>query len=169
MMISKPQSRMQRQPALRPFSTSRTCQAGLLLLLGAVLSAGCVSKEQYEAEKFRGLNFQRLLAQEEKRANTLKAQLAQKDKEINKLNAQLKETNDKIAALESQNRNLTTELDTLREPNPRSQEQEPAPDSPVLSQDPDTSKTGPLSNPSLSDPFMSEEELMNMLDRENPK
>lgn len=163
-MISKSQSSIQRQPVLRPFSTSRTCQAGLLLLLGAVLSAGCVSKEQYEAEKVRGLNFQRLLAQEEKRANTLNAQLAQKDKEINKLNAQLKETNDKIAALESQNRNLTTELDTLRGQSHRLQEQEPAPDSPALSQDPNTSKTGPL-----SDPFMSEEELMNMLGREKPK
>ena len=50
---------------------------GLLCLLGTTLSAGCVSSEKLKAEKVRGLNFQRLLAQEEKRADTLNAQLAQ--------------------------------------------------------------------------------------------
>lgn len=136
----------------------------MLFLLLAVLSAGCVSKEQHEAEKVRGLNFQRLLAQEEKRTDTLNAQLAHKDKEINKLNAQLKETNDKIMKLELQNRNLTAELNALREQSRRSQEQEPVQDSPALSQDPDTSGTSPLSKTSLSDPFMSEEELRNLLE-----
>jgi len=163
-MTPNVQSGVHRQSALRSFSTRLTYQAGLLFLLGAVLSAGCVSKEQYQSEKVRGLNFQRLLAQEEKRADTLDAKLAQKDKELNELNAQLKKTKDKIAALESQNRTLTAELDTLKEHSRRPQEQKSTPDSPNLSQDPDTTKDSPASEPSLSDPFMSDEELLKILE-----
>ena len=164
MMIPNPQSEVQPQSAPCFFSTRLTFQAGILLLLGAVLSAGCVTKEQYEAEKGRGLNFQRLLAQEEKHTDTLKAKLAHKDKEISKLNAQLKETKDKIASLESQNRDLTVELNALKGQSRHSPEQESVQDSPVLSQAPDSSKASPLSETSLSDPFMSEEELGNLLE-----
>ena len=39
-----------------------------------LVSTGCVMKEQYEAEKTRALNFQRLLAQEEKRTGELDAE-----------------------------------------------------------------------------------------------
>ncbi len=146
----------------------------MLFLLSTVLATGCVNTEKYEAEKIRGLNFQRLLAQEEKRANKLTAQLAVKDKEINELNGQLKETKDKVASLESQNRALTVELNALKEQGRLRQEQEPVPDSPALSKDPGSSKDKPLSDTSLSDtslsdPFMSEEELMDMLDRGETK
>ena len=164
MMISNPQSGVQCQVTPRSFSASLTYQVGLLFLLGVVLSAGCVSKEQYEAEKVRGLNFQRLLAQEEKRADTLNAQLAQKDKELEELNSQLKETTDKIASLESQNRDLTVELNALKEQSRHQVEQEPVSDSPVPSTAPTVSKDTSLSEPSLSDPFMSEEELRNLLE-----
>ncbi len=169
MMISKPQFGLPRQSAPRLFATKLTFQAGILFLLSAVLAAGCVNTEKYEAEKVRGLNFQRLLAQEEKRANKLNAQLAHKDKEINELNGQLKETKDTVASLESQNRDLTVELNALKEQSRRRQEQEPVPDSPALSKDPGPSEDKPLSDTSLSDPFMSEEELMNMLDRGETK
>ena len=168
-MIPKPQSGVQRQSVPRSFSTRLVFQMATLFLLSAVLSAGCVVTEQYEAEKVRGLNFQRLLAQEEKRANKLNAQLAHKDKEINELNGQLKETKDKVASLESQNRDLTVELNAIKEQSRRRQEQKPVPDSPALSKDPGPSKDEPLSETSLSDPFMSEEELMNMLDRGETK
>ena len=161
MMIPKPRSGVQRQFVPRAFSTKLTFQVSILFLLSAVLSAGCVSKEQYESEKVQGLNFQRLLAQEEKRADKLNAQLAHKDEEIQKLNAQLKEMTDKIASLESQNRDLTTELDVLKE-------QESAPDSTALSKDSGLSKKKPPSEPSLSDPFLSEEELLKILG-EQPK
>ena len=163
-MFQNPQSGVQSQCALRSFSTRPAFRAGLLFLLSAVLSTGCVSKEQFQSEKVRGLNFQRLLAQEEKRADTLAAKLAQKEKEINELNTQLKKTKDKIAALESQNRTLTAELDALKEPNRRPQEQKSASDSPDRSQDPDTTKDSPPSEPSLSDPFMSDEELLKILE-----
>jgi len=44
------------------------CVSGLFL-------SGCVMAEKYEQEKARGLNFQRLLAQEEKRTAELDAEL----------------------------------------------------------------------------------------------
>lgn len=163
-MTPNTQSSVQGQCAPRLFWTRLTYQTGLLFLLSAVLSAGCVSKEQHEAEKVRGLNFQRLLAQEEKRVNTLNAKLAHQDKEINKLNAELKETKDKIASLESQNHDLTAELDALKEQSHRQAEPESVPDSTSLSTDSGPSKEKALSEPSLSDPFMSEEELLKILD-----
>ena len=163
-MIPKPQFEVQCQPTSRPFSTGGMVCLSILCLLVAILPSGCVSSEKLKAEKVRALNFQRLLAQEEKRANTLNAQLAQKDKEIGKLNNQLKETKDKIGVLESQNRNLTAELNALRKQSLLLQEQEPAPDSPGLSQAPDTSTDGPPSEASLSDPFVSDEELLKILE-----
>ena len=162
-MTPDPQSGVQGQCAPHLFWTRLTYQTGLLFLLSAILSAGCVSQEQYNSEKVRGLNFQRLLAQEEKRANTLEAKLAHKDKEINKLNAELKETKDKIALLESQNHDLTDELDALKEQGRRQVEPESVPDSASLSTDSGPSKEKALSEPSLSDPFMSEEELLKIL------
>ena len=163
-MILRSQSGVQYQCVPRSASTKLAFQTGLLFLLSVVLSAGCVSKEQYEAEKIRGLNFQRLLTQVEKRADTLDTKLTHKDKEINKLNAQLKETKDKIAALESQNRDLTVELNALKEQNRLRAEQESIPDSSAPSKDSGLAKKMPLSEPSLSDPFMSEEELLKILD-----
>ena len=168
-MMPKSQPGVQCQSAPRLFSTNLTLPVKILFLLSAVLSAGCVSSEQYEAEKVRGLNFQRLLAQEEKRATTLNAQLAKNKEEIDQLNAQLKQMKEKIASLELQNHNLTAELDTLRAQS-RSQEEQPAAlASPALSQDTETSKAKPLSEPSLSDPFISNEELLNLLDRKATK
>lgn len=163
-MIQKPQTVLQCQPTSHPYSTGGMFCLSILCLLGAILPSGCVSSERLKAEKVRGLNFQRLLAQEEKRATTLDAQLAQKDKEINELNTQLKETKAKIGALESQNRTLTAELDALRTENLPPQEQKSAPDSPDLSRDSDTTKDSPPSEPSLSDPFMSDEELLKILE-----
>ena len=83
---------------------------------------------------------------------------------MTKLNTQLKETTGKIEALESQNRTLTAELDALRKDPLSSQEQKPAQDSPTLSQAPNTTKDSPPSEASLSDPFMSDEELLKILE-----
>jgi uncharacterized coiled-coil protein SlyX len=136
----------------------------MLCLLGAILPSGCVSSETLKEEKVRALNFQRLLAQEEKRVNALDAQLAQKDKKIDELNTQLKETKTTIEALELKNRTLTDELDTLRKENLPPQEQKSGPDFPDRSRAPDTAKDSPPSEPSLSDPFMSDEELLKILE-----
>lgn len=164
LMIPKPQSEFQCQLSSHPSSTGRAFYIGLLCLLGTALTAGCVSSEKLKAEKVRGLNFQRLLAQEEKRADALGAQLAQRDKEISKLNSQLEETKARIGVLESENRNLTAELNALRKENLGPQKQKSAQDSPGLLQDSGTSKESPSAAPTLSDPFVSDEELLKILE-----
>ena len=65
------------------------------------LISGCVSKEKFEQEKARALNFQRLLAQEEKRTGDLNTQVQEAKRQLN--------------SLESQNRDLTVELEALRD------------------------------------------------------
>ena len=81
-----------------------------LLIIGVISSLlmGCVSTEKYEAEKARALNFQRLLAQEEKRTG--------------ELNVQVQETRRQASGLETQNKDLTTELSALRDQLNRAQE-----------------------------------------------
>lgn len=73
----------------------------IICLLSSGLFAGCVSSEKYEAEKARALNFQRLLAQEEKRTG--------------ELNTQVQGSKRQIASIDAQNKDLTIELDALRD------------------------------------------------------
>lgn len=81
----------------------------VVLTLMTTVLGGCVSSEKYEAEKARALNFQRLLAQEEKRTG--------------ELNAKYQEVQRKTSSLESQNRDVSTEMDALREQLNRTQEE----------------------------------------------
>lgn len=67
---------------------------------GLVLS-GCVMAEKYEAEKARSLNFQRLLAQEEKRTG--------------ELDSELKRTKVAVTETEARNRELGAQLQAVRE------------------------------------------------------
>lgn len=78
------------------------CLAGTLL-------AGCVMQEKYEAEKTRALNFQRLLAQEEKRTGELDAELKRLKKDA--------------AEFESRNKELTAQLQAVREQMARIQDE----------------------------------------------
>ncbi len=71
------------------------------ILVGGSLLTGCVSTEKYEAEKARALNFQRLLAQEEKRTG--------------ELNVKYQDTQRQLGSFESQTRDLNVELDALRD------------------------------------------------------
>jgi nucleoid-associated protein YgaU len=73
----------------------------IICLLSSGLFAGCVSSEKYEAEKARALNFQRLLAQEERRTG--------------ELNTQVQGNKRQMASVEAQNKDLTIELDALRD------------------------------------------------------
>jgi len=75
----------------------------------AVLSSGCVLNEKYEAEKARSLNFQRLLAQEEKRT-------AELDNEV-------KRSKKELAEFEARNRELTAQVQAVREQMSRVQEE----------------------------------------------
>ena len=90
-------------------SGRRVGRSFLLIALCSAALGGCVSSEKYEAEKARALNFQRLLAQEEKRTG--------------ELNVKYQEAQRQVSAMDSQNRDLTTELDALREQMTRTQEE----------------------------------------------
>ena len=83
------------------FSKRFAPRVGMLCLMSAVLLAGCVSTGEYEAEKAKALNFQRLLAQEEQRTD--------------ELDARLQEVQQEVASLGSQNRELTAERDALKD------------------------------------------------------
>ncbi|MCP9460431.1 MAG: LysM peptidoglycan-binding domain-containing protein [Nitrospira sp.] len=74
-----------------------------------LLMAGCVMAEKYEAEKARSLNFQRLLAQEEKRTGDL--------------DAELKRVKREASELEARNRELTAQVQAVREQLARIQEE----------------------------------------------
>lgn len=72
-----------------------------MLCATAVLATGCVMTEKYEAEKARALNFQRLLAQEEKRTG--------------ELDSELKRVKREATDLEGRNRELTAQIQAVRE------------------------------------------------------
>lgn len=94
--------------SLGAVSSNALLTLGIVLLLSGFF-LGCVSTEKYEAEKARALNFQRLLAQEEKRTG--------------ELNAKYQEVQRKAAELEARNRDLATELEALREQLARTEEE----------------------------------------------
>ena len=79
----------------------RAIGLSIICLLSSVILGGCVTKGKYEGEKARALNFQRLLAQEEKRTG--------------ELSSQIQETKRQLVSLGSQNKDLTIEIDALRE------------------------------------------------------
>lgn len=81
--------------------------AGMLVCGG--LLTGCVSTEKYEAEKARALNFQRLLAQEEKRTG--------------ELNVKYQDAQRQVGSLESQSRDVNAELEAIRDQLNRSHEE----------------------------------------------
>jgi LysM repeat protein len=80
-----------------------------IVICGGLLFSGCVLSEKYEAEKARSLNFQRLLAQEEKRTGEL-------DNEV-------KRTKRELAEYETRNRELTAQVQAVREQLARAQEE----------------------------------------------
>lgn len=79
------------------------------IICGGLLLSGCVMAEKYEAEKARSLNFQRLLAQEEKRTGEL-------DSEVKRSKSELME-------FEARNRELTAQVQAVREQAARAQEE----------------------------------------------
>ncbi len=80
-----------------------------------LLLAGCVMSEKYEAEKARGLNFQRLLAQEEKRTGELDAELKRVKSEKSELEARNREMTAQIQAVREQLASIQEEAAAARE------------------------------------------------------
>lgn len=88
----------------------------LCLVCGiGVVSSGCVMKEQYEAEKNRALNFQRLLAQEEKRTGELDAEAKRLKRDLPELEAKNRELTAQLQAVREQASRIKEENDALRE------------------------------------------------------
>jgi hypothetical protein len=79
------------------------------IVCGGLLLGGCVMAEKYDAEKARSLNFQRLLAQEEKRTGEL-------DSEVKRSKSELME-------YEAKNRELMAQMQAVREQMTRAQEE----------------------------------------------
>ena len=79
------------------------------IICGVLLLGGCVMTEKYEAEKARSLNFQRLLAQEEKRTGELDNEAKRSKKEL--------------VEYEARNRELTAQVQAVREQMARVQEE----------------------------------------------
>lgn len=136
-MTLKPQPGARHQQNLGSSSTELTLRFGMLCLMSAVLVSGCVSSGQYEAEKAKALNFQRLLAQEEQRTG--------------ELDARLQEARQEISSLGSQNRELSAERDALRDQIERQPANAPASPMPGDSEDMDISPDMSFSDPALSE------------------
>ena len=80
----------------------------LAICVGGILLSGCVTAEKYKAEKARSLNFQRLLAQEEKRTGELDAELRRVKQENSELMSRNDELTNEVQAARS-------ELDRVQE------------------------------------------------------
>ena len=79
------------------------------IICGGLLVSGCVMAEKYDAEKARSLNFQRLLAQEEKRTG--------------ELDSEAKRSKNELMEYEARNRELTAQVQAAREQLARVQEE----------------------------------------------
>jgi hypothetical protein len=85
-------------------------------LVAVVLSfSGCVMSEKYDAEKARALNFQRLLAQEEKRTGELDTDLKRVKRESSELEARNRELSAQLQAVREQLGRVQEETTALRE------------------------------------------------------
>lgn len=81
----------------------------------SLLLTGCVMAEKYEAEKARSLNFQRLLAQEEKRTGELDAELKRVKREASELEGRNREMTAQIQAVREQLASIQEEAAAARE------------------------------------------------------
>jgi len=86
----------------------------LVSCAGLVLS-GCVLTEKYEAEKARSLNFQRLLAQEEKRTSELDSEVKRTKRELSEYEARNRELTAQVQAVKEQMSRVQEEADAIKE------------------------------------------------------
>jgi len=86
-----------------------------LLLAGNVGLSGCVMSEKYEAEKARSLNFQRLLAQEEKRSAELDSEVKRSKRELSEYEARNRELNAQVEAVRQQAAQIQEEAQAMKE------------------------------------------------------
>ncbi|MBK9111564.1 MAG: hypothetical protein IPM88_07730 [Nitrospira sp.] len=104
-MMSQRNSRMRRAVVV---------PIGLLVLSGLNLG-GCVMSEKYEAEKARSLNFQRLLAQEEKRSAELDSEVKRSKRELSEYEARNRELGAQVEAVRQQAAQIQEEAQAMKE------------------------------------------------------
>lgn len=89
---------------------------GLAAVCTTLLLSGCVVlEEKYNAEKTRSLNFQRLLAQEEKRTAELDSEVKRTKKELAEFEARNRELSAQVQSAREQMGRLQEEADAIRE------------------------------------------------------
>lgn len=89
---------------------------GIVLLCVAPLVGGCVVlEEKYNAEKARSLNFQRLLAQEEKRTAELDSEVKRTKKELSEFEARNRELAAQVQSAREQMGRLQEEAEAIKE------------------------------------------------------
>ncbi|MCE3221988.1 MAG: exported protein of unknown function, contains LysM domain [Nitrospira sp.] len=86
-----------------------------LLVLGSLTLGGCVMSEKYEAEKARSLNFQRLLAQEEKRSSELDSEVKRTKRELSDYEARNRELGAQVEAVRQQAAQIQEEAQAMKE------------------------------------------------------
>jgi transposase-like protein len=85
------------------------------VLCGGLVLSGCVLTEKYEAEKARSLNFQRLLAQEEKRTGELDNEVKRTKRELTEYETRARELESQVQAAREQLARAQEEADALKE------------------------------------------------------
>ena len=94
----------------------RMVAMGLAVVCTTLLLNGCVVlEEKYNAEKTRSLNFQRLLAQEEKRTAELDSEVKRTKKELAEFEARNRELSAQVQSAREQMGRLQEETDAVRE------------------------------------------------------
>jgi LysM repeat protein len=89
---------------------------GLVIFCGGPLLSGCVVlEEKYNAEKARSLNFQRLLAQEEKRTAELDSEAKRTKKELVEFEARNRELSAQVQSAREQMARLQEETEAIKE------------------------------------------------------
>ncbi len=86
-----------------------------LLVLSSLTLGGCVMSEKYEAEKARSLNFQRLLAQEEKRSSELDSEVKRTKRELSEYEARNRELGAQVEAVRQQAAQIQEEAQAMKE------------------------------------------------------
>lgn len=97
------------EPSVSERALRKLMVATLIIWSGSLLSGCVVLEEKYNAEKTRSLNFQRLLAQEERRTA--------------ELDSEVKRTKQELAEFEARNRELSGQVQSVREHMMRLQEE----------------------------------------------
>jgi LysM domain-containing protein len=94
------------------FTTARLVS---MLVMNGLLATGCVMSEKYEAEKARSLNFQRLLAQEEKRTAELDSEVKRAKRELSEMEARNRELGAQVDAVRQQAAQIQEEAEAMKE------------------------------------------------------